>query len=110
MQFARFRAQAEFDGHRLAVVVGSSRGGAVAMNIGCEKTPLLLCPAKKGRGRPGRSSLVRPSFTLPSLTSNRRRASLTGHSAGNLTEGLVGSHPSMETVTQPTPKQQRLFL
>jgi hypothetical protein len=39
-------AQAEFDRHRPDVVVGSSRGGAVAMNIQSGETPLvLLCPA-----------------------------------------------------------------
>jgi hypothetical protein len=39
-------AQEEFDQHRPQVVVGSSRGGAVAMNIDCGSTPLvLLCPA-----------------------------------------------------------------
>ena len=41
-------AQAEFDRHRPDVVVGSSRGGAVAMNIDSGNTPLvLLCPAWK---------------------------------------------------------------
>ena len=40
--------QAEFDQHRPDVVVGSSRGGAVAMNIMSGDTPLvLLCPARK---------------------------------------------------------------
>jgi hypothetical protein len=44
-------AQAEFDRHRPEVVVGSSRGGAVAMNINCGHTPLvLLCPAWKHFG------------------------------------------------------------
>lgn len=39
-------AQAEFDGHHPDVVVGSSRGGTVAMNIDSADTPLvLLCPA-----------------------------------------------------------------
>ncbi len=39
-------AQAEFDRHHPAVVVGSSRGGAVAMNIDAGNAPLvLLCPA-----------------------------------------------------------------
>ncbi len=39
-------AQAEFDQHRPKVVVGSSRGGAVAMNIDSGGTKLvLLCPA-----------------------------------------------------------------
>jgi alpha-beta hydrolase superfamily lysophospholipase len=44
-------AQAEFDEHRPDVVVGSSRGGAVAMNLECGDTPLvLLCPAWKRHG------------------------------------------------------------
>jgi hypothetical protein len=39
-------AQAEFDRHGPDVVVGSSRGGAVAMSLDVGKTPLvLLCPA-----------------------------------------------------------------
>jgi alpha-beta hydrolase superfamily lysophospholipase len=41
-------AQAEFDRRRPDVIVGSSRGGAVAMNINAGSTPLvLLCPAWK---------------------------------------------------------------
>jgi hypothetical protein len=44
-------AQAEFDQHQPAVVVGSSRGGVVAMNIDSGDTPLvLLCPAWKKHG------------------------------------------------------------
>jgi len=44
-------AQAEFDQHRPDVVVGSSRGGAVAMNINSGSTPpVLLCPAWKKWG------------------------------------------------------------
>jgi hypothetical protein len=44
-------AQAEFDRHKPDVVVGSSRGGAVAMNIDSDVTPLvLLCPAWKQWG------------------------------------------------------------
>jgi Alpha/beta hydrolase family len=45
-------AQAEFDRHRLQVIVGSSRGGAVAMNLDSGDTPLvLLCPAWKKWGK-----------------------------------------------------------
>lgn len=41
-------AQAEFDRHHPDVVVGSSRGGAVAMNLAAGSTPLvLMCPAWK---------------------------------------------------------------
>ncbi len=44
-------AQAEYDQHMPNVVVGSSRGGAVAMNIKSGDTPLvLLCPAWKKWG------------------------------------------------------------
>lgn len=44
-------AQAEYDQHRPDVIVGSSRGGAVAMNIDSGDTPLvLLCPAWKNWG------------------------------------------------------------
>ena len=45
-------AQAEFDKHQPQVVVGSSRGGAVAMNIHSGEAKLvLLCPAWKKYGR-----------------------------------------------------------
>ena len=44
-------AQAEFDKHQPEVVVGSSRGGAVAMNINSGEARLvLLCPAWKKWG------------------------------------------------------------
>jgi hypothetical protein len=44
-------AQAAFDEHRPDVIVGSSRGGAVAMNLQYGTTPLvLLCPAWKHFG------------------------------------------------------------
>lgn len=44
-------AQAEFDKHQPQVVVGSSRGGAVAMNISSGGAKLvLLCPAWKNWG------------------------------------------------------------
>ena len=44
-------AQAEFDSHEPQVVVGSSRGGAVAMNISSGAARLvLLCPAWKKFG------------------------------------------------------------
>ncbi|MCA9066349.1 MAG: alpha/beta hydrolase, partial [Planctomycetaceae bacterium] len=44
-------AQAEYDQHQPDVIVGSSRGGAVAMNIDSGDTPLvLLCPAWKNWG------------------------------------------------------------
>ena len=44
-------AQAAFDRHQPDVIVGSSRGGAVAMNLDSHRTPLvLLCPAWKNWG------------------------------------------------------------
>ena len=44
-------AQDEYDQHKPDVIVGSSRGGAVAMNINSKSTPLvLLCPAWKNWG------------------------------------------------------------
>jgi hypothetical protein len=44
-------AQAEFHHHRPDVIVGSSRGGAIAMNVDAGSTPLvLLCPAWKRWG------------------------------------------------------------
>jgi alpha-beta hydrolase superfamily lysophospholipase len=44
-------AQAEFDRHQPQIVVGSSRGGAVAMNINSRDAALvLLCPAWKKWG------------------------------------------------------------
>jgi hypothetical protein len=54
-------AQAEFDTHRPQVVVGSSRGGAVAMNINSGDARLvLLCPAwkKYGTAKPVKSDTV----------------------------------------------------
>ncbi len=55
-------AQAEFDKHQPLVVVGSSRGGAVAMNINSGDAKLvLLCPAWKNWGTVTR---VRPDTVI----------------------------------------------
>ncbi|MHB8865874.1 MAG: alpha/beta fold hydrolase [Pirellulaceae bacterium] len=55
-------AQAAFDQHHPDVVVGSSRGGAVAMNIKSGETPLLLlCPAWK---RWGIANSVKPNTVI----------------------------------------------
>ena len=55
-------AQAEYDQHQPDVVVGSSRGGAVAVNINSGDTPLvLLCPAWK---RWGTANTVKPQTTI----------------------------------------------
>ena len=55
-------AQQEFDEHQPDVVVGSSRGGAVAMNIDSGDARLvLLCPAWK---KFGAAETVRPSTVI----------------------------------------------
>jgi alpha-beta hydrolase superfamily lysophospholipase len=55
-------AQAEFDKHQPAVVVGSSRGGAVAMNINSGGAKLvLLCPAWK---KWGTAKTVKPGTAI----------------------------------------------
>ena len=55
-------AQAEFDKHQPDVVVGSSRGGAVAMNINRGGAKLvLLCPAWK---RHGSATTVKPGTVI----------------------------------------------
>lgn len=55
-------AQADFDQHQPQVVVGSSRGGAVAMNINSGSTKLvLLCPAWKNWGT---AKTVRPGTVI----------------------------------------------
>jgi hypothetical protein len=55
-------AQAEFDHHHPQVVVGSSRGGAVAMNINSGSAKLLLlCPAWK---KWGKAKSVRPDTVI----------------------------------------------
>lgn len=44
-------AEAEYEKHHPDVIVGSSRGGAVAVNMQSDNTPLvLLCPAWKNWG------------------------------------------------------------
>jgi Alpha/beta hydrolase family len=55
-------AQAEFDRHDPAVVVGSSRGGGVAMNIDSGNARLvLLCPAWK---KWGTAKTIKPSTII----------------------------------------------
>ncbi|MEI7685086.1 MAG: alpha/beta hydrolase [Planctomycetota bacterium] len=55
-------AQAEFDLHQPQVVVGSSRGGAVAMNINSGAAKLvLLCPAWK---KFGKAKTVKPGTVI----------------------------------------------
>src|SRR5436305_1937199 len=55
-------AQAEFDRHQPQAVVGSSRGGAVAMNINNGQARLvLLCPAWR---RHGTARTVKPGTVI----------------------------------------------
>jgi len=55
-------AQAEFERHSVDVIVGSSRGGAVAMNVQAADTPLvLLCPAWK---RWGTVKTIKPNTVI----------------------------------------------
>ena len=54
-------AQAEFDRHHPDVVVGSSRGGAVAMNLKIDVPLILLCPAWK---RWGTATTVKPGTVI----------------------------------------------
>ena len=55
-------AQDEYDRHRPDAIVGSSRGGAVAMNLDAGSTPMvLLCPAWK---RWGSARTVRPGTVI----------------------------------------------
>ena len=55
-------AQAEFDKHKPDVIVGSSRGGALAMNLDAGDTPLvLLCPAWK---KYGTAKTIRANSTI----------------------------------------------
>ena len=55
-------AQREYDKHQPQVVVGSSRGGAVALNIQSGTTPLvLICPAWK---RWGNRTTLKPNSVI----------------------------------------------
>ena len=61
-------AQAEYDRHQPQVVVGSSRGGAVAMNLDSGDTPLvLLCPAWRKHGSARAVQKVDASLNQPFL-------------------------------------------
>jgi hypothetical protein len=65
-------AQAEYDRHRPAVVVGASWGGAVAINLDSGDTPLvLLCPAWK---KYGTVKTVKPGTTVLHSGGRRRGA------------------------------------
>jgi hypothetical protein len=82
-------AQAEFDKHHPQVVVGSSRGGAVAMNIDSGDARLvLLCPAWKRWGtattvKPGTVILhSRADDVVPFSDSEEQRAASVGTDRG----------------------------
>src|SRR3954454_22204792 len=82
-------AQAEFDQHQPDVVVGSSRGGAVAMNIkNGDARLVLLCPAWKKYGtartvKPGSGMLhSRADDVVPGADSDE----LAGNSGATLIE------------------------
>jgi hypothetical protein len=55
-------AQAHYDQHLPDVIVGSSRGGAIALNISSGSTPLvLLCPAWKNWGS---ATILKPNAAI----------------------------------------------
>ncbi len=90
-------AQAEFDRHRPQVVVGSSRGGAVAMNIDAHDARLvLLCPAWKKWGaassvKPGTVILHSPADDVIPLADSRELVARSGLPAGTLIQ-VGGDH------------------
>jgi hypothetical protein len=77
-------AQAEFDKHRPDVVVGSSRGGAVALNTDSAETRLvLLCPAWKKWGiaraaKPGTIILHSEADDVVPIADSRELLALSG--------------------------------
>lgn len=85
-------AQAEFDARQPDVVVGSSRGGALAMNLRCGQTPLvLLCPAWKRWGtatsiKPGTIVLHSPADDVIPLSESRELVERSGLSRASLRE------------------------
>ena len=55
-------AEAEYNKHQPDVIVGSSRGGAVAVNMNSNDSPLvLLCPAWKNWGT---ATTIKPNTTI----------------------------------------------
>ena len=85
-------AQAEFDRHRPDVIVGSSRGGAVAMNLESGNTPLvLLCPAWKKYGsarttKPATTILHSPADDVVPFADSKELVRNSGLPAGALIE------------------------
>ena len=92
-------AQAEFDrGTSRDVVVGSSRGGAVAMNIArSDATLVLLCPAWK---RWGTATTVKPGTIIlhSALLMRRCRFPIRKNWSGN--SGFVASDSLIEVGTE----------
>jgi hypothetical protein len=88
-------AQAEYDRHHPDVIVGSSRGGAVGMNLDSGDTPLvLLCPAWKKYGtvktlKPGTVILHSRADDVVPFTDSEELARTSGLPATALVE--VGS-------------------
>jgi hypothetical protein len=88
-------AQEEFDRHRPDVVVGSSRGGAVAMNMKVGDVKLvLLCPAWRKFGsartvKPGTVILHSRADDVVPFVDSEELVRNSGHSDGALIE--VGS-------------------
>ena len=91
-------AQAEFDKHRPDVVVGSSRGGAVAMNLDSGDTPLvLLCPAWR-KPRPEERHRGKEDVRRHRLPSQRQ------HTRGSLEGSLIvrlGDEQGEEALLEP---------
>ncbi len=77
-------AQAEYDRHRPDIIVGSSRGGAVAMNLDAGSTPMvLLCPAWKRWGwvrtvKPGTVILHSEADDVIPIADSRELARISG--------------------------------
>ncbi len=102
-------AQVEFDRHHPQVVVGSSRGGAVAMNLRVGTTPLvLLCPAWKRWGtvktvKVGTVILHSPADEVIPLAHSRELVRVSGLPASALR--LVGTD---HRLADPEPLQAML--
>lgn len=100
-------AQRAFDRHRPDVIVGSSRGGAVAMSIDAGETPrVLLCPAWKSWGTatrvPARSVILhsRADDVVP-FADSEELVRTSGSAAASLVEvgcdhRLADPHPLAE--------------
>ena len=98
-QAALKTAQAAFDQHQPDVVVGSSRGGAVAVNLDSGSTRLvLICPAWKKWGtaktvKPGTLILHSRADDIVAFEDSRELLSLSGLPEAALIE--VGRDPRL---------------